>query len=283
MVEDGATEGEDMKAYKGFNKDLKCRDFQYEVGKTYTHKGDLRLCNSGFHIVENPLDALSYYGAARGNRYAEVEADGLSDQTESDSKRVCSSLHIGAEISLKSLIDAGIKFVINKTKSGATSGESAHSATSGDYAHSATSGDSANSATSGDYAHSATSGESAHSATSGESAHSATSGRYAHSATSGDSAHSATSGESAHSATSGDSANSATSGSYANAEALGRNSIAAAIGYGSTAKAALGNWIVLSEYDNNGNVEWVKTVRIDGEKLKANTFYALRKGKFVTA
>ena len=211
MVEDGATEGEDMKAYKGFNKDLKCRDFQYEVGKTYTHKGDLRLCNSGFHIVENPLDALSYYSAARGNRYAEVEADGLSDQTESDSKRVCSSLHIGAEISLKSLIDAGIKFVINKTKSGATSGESAHSATSGDYAHSAT------------------------------------------------------------------------SGRYANAEALGKNSIAAAIGYGSTAKAALGNWIVLSEYYNNGNVKWVKTVWIDGEKLKANTFYALRKGKFVTA
>ena len=226
-----------MKGFKGFDKDLKCRDFQYAVGETYTHKGEVSLCRSGFHFVENPLDALSYYPLANGNRYAEVEADGVSNQTEKDSKRVSSSLKIGAELSLKSLIEFGVKFIFEKAKS-VPDGDSAHSATSGYYAHSATSGNSAHSATSGNSAHSATSGYSAHSATSGYSAHSS---------------------------------------------AMGKNSIAAAIGNGSKAKAAAGNWIVLSEYDRDGNVKSVKTAKIDGKKLKADTFYVLKAGKFVKA
>ena len=281
-----------MKAFKGFDKDLKCRDYQFALGETFTHKGKVSLCNSGFHVVENPLDALSYYGLAQGIRYAEVEADGVSDQTEADSKRVCSTLKIGAELSLKSLIEFGIKFIFKKAKSAPTSDEYAHSATSGNFANSATSGNSAYSATSGNYAYSATSGNSAHSATSGNSAHSATSGNYAHSATTGDYSHSATSGYSAHSATSGYSANSATSGNsahsattgdYAHASAMGKNSIAAAIGKSGEARAAVGNWIVLSEYDKDGNVKTVKTAKVDGKKIKADTLYVLKAGKFVKA
>ena len=236
-----------MKAFKGFDKDLKCRDYQFALGETFTHKGKVSLCNSGFHVVENPLDALSYYGLAQGNRYAEVEADGVSDQTEADSKCVCSTLKIGEELSLKSLIEFGIKFIFKKAKSAPTSDEYAHSATSGNFANSATSGNSAYSATSGNYAYSATSGNSAHSATSGNSAHSATSGNSAH------------------------------------ASAMGKNSIAAAIGKSGEARAAVGNWIVLSEYDKDGNVKTVKTAKVDGKKIKADTFYVLKAGKFVKA
>ena len=245
-----------MKAFKGFDKDLKCRGYQFALGETFTHKGKVSLCNSGFHVVENPLDALSYYGLAQGNRYAEVEADGVSDQTEADSKCVCSTLKIGEELSLKSLIEFGIKFIFKKAKSAPTSDEYAHSATSGNFAHSATSGNYAHSATTGDYSHSATSGYSAHSATSGYSANSATSGNSAHSATTGD---------------------------YAHASAMGKNSIAAAIGKSGEARAAVGNWIVLSEYDKDGNVKTVKTAKVDGKKIKADTFYVLKAGKFVKA
>ena len=240
----------------GFDEDLKCRDYQFALGETFAHKGTLSLCNSGFHVVENPLDVLNYYGVAQGNRYAEVDAEGVSDQKELDTKRVCSTLKIGAELSLKSLIEFGVKFTLEKAKSTPTSGNSANSATSGYSAHSATSGD---------YAHSATSGYSAHSATSGNSAHSATSGDYANSATSGDYA------------------NSATSGDYANSSALGKNAIAVAIGMNSAAKAVLGNWIVLSEYKENGIVKAVKTAKVDGKKIQADTFYTLKKGKFVKA
>ena len=76
-----------MKGYKGFDKDLKCRDKQYEIGKTETHGGDLRLCASGIHFCEYPLDVFTYYAPA-DSRYAEVDASEISDQSEGDSKRV---------------------------------------------------------------------------------------------------------------------------------------------------------------------------------------------------
>ena len=153
-----------LTGYKGFDKDLKCRDKQYVIGKSYTHRGTVKLCEGGLHFVEHPLDAFSYYpilytenGELVKSRYASVEATGVSDETSNDSKRVARSLKINAELSLKNLVDASVKFVLEKS-SKPTSGDDAHSATSGNYAHSATSGNRAHSATSGYGAHSATSG-----------------------------------------------------------------------------------------------------------------------------
>jgi hypothetical protein len=101
-----------MIGYKGFDKDLKSRGFQYELGKTYTHSGTVDLYNSGFPFCENPFDVWSYYGPT--NRFAQVEADGVSDQTESDSKRAAKSLHIGEELTLPRFINAGVKFILDK-------------------------------------------------------------------------------------------------------------------------------------------------------------------------
>src|ERR1700721_1061693 len=101
-----------MKGFKGFDKDLKCRDFQYTLGKTFTHDGKTNLCNSGFHFCENPLDIFGYYPP--GSRFAEVESDDVSSPTDSDSKRVCKSLTIGAELSLSALCGAGLKFILDK-------------------------------------------------------------------------------------------------------------------------------------------------------------------------
>jgi hypothetical protein len=88
-----------MKAYKGFNKDLQCRDMQYEVGKEYEEKV-AKVCNKGFHSCENPLDVFSYYAPA-DSRYCEVEADGQIDKNEDgDSKIASTKLRIGLEIGL---------------------------------------------------------------------------------------------------------------------------------------------------------------------------------------
>jgi hypothetical protein len=70
-----------IKSFKGFNKDLKCRDFQYEVGKTYKHEGNISVCNSGFHACENPFDVLNYYSDIDG-KYCEVEQSGNIQQRE---------------------------------------------------------------------------------------------------------------------------------------------------------------------------------------------------------
>jgi len=270
-----------MKGYKGFNDKLQCspngKPFQYEVGKTYTHQGTISLCNQGLHFVEHPLGAWSYYKPLDGSRFALVEADGVSDETRDDTKRVAQSLTIKAEVKIPALLKAAVEFVFSKVKSSptksATTGDSAHSATTGYYAHSATTGNSAHSATTGDSAHSATTGDSAHSATTGYSAHSATTGNSAHSATTGYSAHSATTGDSAHSATTGNSAHSAVAG---------KECIAASLGFEGQAKGIKGNWLVLAEW-KDGKIKSMGIAIVDGKKINADTFYALKGGKFVEA
>ena len=90
-----------MKGYKGFDKDLKCRDLQYEVGKEAAVDGDIELCKRGIHFCENPHDIFSYYAPGENNRFAVVEADDVSDErNDDDSKRVCKRLTVKAEISV---------------------------------------------------------------------------------------------------------------------------------------------------------------------------------------
>ena len=252
-----------MKGYKGFDKDFKCKDLQYEVGKTFTHTGEVLLCSSGLHFCENPLDVLRYYQPAT-SRYAEVEAEGVSENKEDDSKRVSSSLHVKAEITLSALIGIGVKFLLNKTTTVPTSGNSSPAATSGDSSPAATSGYYSPAATSGNYSHAATSGDYSPAATSGDYSPAATSGNYSPAATSGYYSHAATSGYSSPAAT------------------AGKESIAASLGREGKAKAALGSWIVLAEYKCDSlEVLSVKTAKVDGKKIKADTFYELKKGKFV--
>ena len=102
-----------IKTYKGFDKDLKCRGYQYEVGKEYEHKGFVKCCNSGFHACENPLEVLGYYGPAN-SRYFEVEQSGELQKDDDGSKVASSKISIKCEIGLRGLIDAGVKFILEK-------------------------------------------------------------------------------------------------------------------------------------------------------------------------
>ncbi len=104
---------EKIKGYKGFDKDMKCRGFQYESGKDYTYDGDIECCRSGFHFCENPLEVLSYYPPAT-SRFCKVEGSGNSDRENDGSKISVSNLHIGLEIGLSGIIQAGIKFILDK-------------------------------------------------------------------------------------------------------------------------------------------------------------------------
>lgn len=108
---------ETIKGYKGFNPDLTCRDFQYEVGKEYETDKAV-VCNAGFHFCENPFDVLGFYAPSseKGmNRFCEVEGNGEFDKSEND-KVSCTRIHIGAEIGLNGLIKAEVKFILDKVK-----------------------------------------------------------------------------------------------------------------------------------------------------------------------
>ena len=101
-----------VKGFKGFGPNLTCKNFKFEEGKTYIHDGEVKICNSGFHFCQNPLDIFSYYPPT--SEFAEVEGAGDVQTHKEDSKVACKELHIKAKISLHNLIDFGIKFILNK-------------------------------------------------------------------------------------------------------------------------------------------------------------------------
>ena len=101
---------ETIVAYKGFNKDLKCRGFQYEVGKEY-EEPDAKACEKGFHACEMPLDVLNYYEPGKQSRYCVVEQSGVISKHDDDSKVASSKIKIGAEIGIPGLVKAQIEYV----------------------------------------------------------------------------------------------------------------------------------------------------------------------------
>ena len=127
-----------IRSYKGFDKDLMCKGFQYEVGKEYEEK-KAEACKSGFHACERPLDVLSYYAPAT-SRYCEVEQDGELSREGSDSKVASTKIKIGAEIGIPGLVKAQIEYVRShctnecnaKPGKPATAGDSG-AATAGNY------------------------------------------------------------------------------------------------------------------------------------------------------
>ena len=98
-----------MKSYKGFDKDLKCRGFQYEIGKEY-EEAEAIQCQKGFHACEHPLDVLGYYPPVEGSRYCEVEQSGDISKGDDDTKVASTKIKIGAEIGLKGLIHAAFEY-----------------------------------------------------------------------------------------------------------------------------------------------------------------------------
>ena len=128
-----------IKSYKGFDKDLKCRGFQYEIGKEY-EEDTAKACERGFHACEMPLDVLQYYEPGQGSRYCEVEQDGEISKQGTDSKVASTRIKIGAEIGIAGLVKAQIEYVksrcTNKCNAEpgkpATAGDSG-AATAGDY------------------------------------------------------------------------------------------------------------------------------------------------------
>ena len=133
-----------MKAYKGFNKDMTCRNFQYREGGEYeTDRAE--VCESGFHACENPLDCFAYYHPAEGSIFHEVELGGDIQRGDGDTKCAATKIRIGARVTLAGMIKAGLDFVFAKVKKSKTP-----AATSGDLSTAATSGDLSTAATSGD-------------------------------------------------------------------------------------------------------------------------------------
>jgi hypothetical protein len=217
-------------SYKAFDKNMKCRNFQYEVGKEYEMDGEIKCCNRGFHACKSPMEVWNYYDMLN-SRYAEVEQSGKIDE-EGNSTKVCSShIKIKAELKLADIIKVGVEWLKDITSPSKVKADGALN-DSGDSAQIGSSGDSAQIGSSGYYA------------------------------------------------------KIGSSGYYAKIDSTGEDSIIMCAGNCSIAKAKVGSWITLAEWkwsdEKNHNVPvCVKTEYVDGENIKADTWYQLKNGKFV--
>ena len=308
-------------SYKAFDKNMQCRNFQYEVGKEYEMDGEIKCCNRGFHACKSPMEVWDYYGMLN-SRYAEVEQSGKIEE-EGNSTKVCSShIKIKAELKLADIIKVGVEWlkditspskvkadgVLNdngdRNKQIGSSGDSAQIGSSGDSAQIGSSGDSAQIGSSGDsakigssgyyakigssgyYAQIGSSGDYAQIGSSGYSAKIGSSGNSAQIGSSGNYAQIGSSGNSAQIGSSGDSAQIGSSGYYAKIDSTGEDSVIMCAGNSSIAKAKVGSWITLAEWKwsdekKRGVPVCVKTEYVDGDNIKADTWYQLRNRKFV--
>ena len=229
-------------AYKGFNDDFSCLDFHYEVGKEYEIKGEIKCCERGFHACESPMEVFDYYDMFN-SRFAEVEQSGQIDKEDDNkSTKICSSrIKIKAELKLADIINIGIEWLKDITLSSKVKADIDLNDNGCYSAKIGSSGDSAQIGSSGNYAKIGFSGN------------------YAQIGSSGDSA---------------------------KINSTGEYSVIMCAGKNSAAKAKAGSWITLSEwvYDEEKGItipKCVKTEYVDGKRIKADTWYQLKKGKFI--
>ena len=287
---------ENAKGYKAFAPGMICRGKQYAENTDYEEAGGA-ICGEGMmHYCVNPFDTLNFYDLVDKNGtfsdFAEVEA--LDPPVVgSGGKFATKKLHIGAKLNFAGFVKACIDYtkeqtIDNMPKSEIGTGDYAQIGSSGDYAQIGSSGYSAQIGSSGDSAQIGSSGYSAQIGSAGDYAQIGSSGYSAQIGSSGNSAKIGSSGNSAKIGSSGYSAQIGSSGDYAQINSTGEDSVICCAGSGSVVKAKAGSWITLAEWeysDEKGRFapRCVKTEYVDGEKIKADTWYCLKNGEFVEA
>ncbi|EBK0025304.1 hypothetical protein D2F49_05225 [Salmonella enterica] len=245
--------------FKGFNKDLKCRDFQFKIGKTFHHDGKVEACGSGFHACECPFDVFSYYPPAE-SRYAETISFGVIDREEiGDTKIASASITIKAELTLPQFIQRGIEWIWSKIDKSLeqqimTGYQSA--ATNTGYQSAATNTGNRSAATNTGY----------------QSA--ATNTGYQSAATN--------TGDWSAATNTGDWSAATNTGDWSAAEVSGSQSVAASLGIEGKARASEGGAIVLCYRDEDGELIHIRASKVGENGIMPNTWYQLDKdGEFV--
>jgi hypothetical protein len=257
-----------IKGYKGFDKDLKCRNIQYEINKEYQQEGEIKTCQNGLHFCENPFDVFSHYPPS-DSRYCQVEGNGDISKDRDDTKIACSKLKIGAEIGLKGMIEAGLNFIFEKVcndEKSATGYQAGAQAT-------------------GDQAGAQATGNQAGAQATGYQAGAQATGNQAGAQATGDRAGAQATGYQAGAQATGDMAMASANGSESSVVINGKHAVGCALGYKSKAKGTLGSWLVLAERGEwDGEcypIKNVKSKQVDGVILKDNIFYILQDGEFI--
>ena len=271
---------EKIKAYKGFDRDLKCRGFQYEVGKDYEQGGSIKCCNNGFHACEFPLDAFNYYAPGSNSRYCTVTQSGDIDKEGENSKVASSKIHIETEIGISGIIKAGVKFILDKVN-----WNDNKETNTGDQSAATNTGDRSAATNTGNYSAATNTGYQSAATNTGDRSAATNTGNYSAATNTGYQSAATNTGNRSAATNTGYQSAATNTGNQSAAKVGGNESIAIVTGRDSKAAGAIGDWIVLTERgDWNGKtypIKEVKAFNVDGEKIKADTFYKLVDGDAV--
>ena len=266
---------DNLNGYKAFEPGMICKGKQYQENTDYEEEGG-EICEKGMmHYCVNPFEVLNFYplvnDSGKVSDFAAVKS--LEEPVSGDDgKFATKKLHIGVKLGLPGFVKACIDYlkeetIVNAPNSTVSSGNYAKIGSSGDSAKIGSSGYSAKIGSSGDYAQIGSSGYHAKIGSSGDSAKIGSSGYYAQIGSSGNYAKIGSSGDSAQ------------------IESAGEDSVICCAGHDSAVKAKAGSWITLAEWEysegKHGYVpKFVKTEYVDGERIKADTWYKLIDGEF---
>ncbi|MGI0604216.1 DUF7666 domain-containing protein [Pseudomonas aeruginosa] len=313
-----AASEEVVTAYKGFKQDLTCRGYQFEIGGTYKHEGEVEACASGFHSCEYPLDVFGYYAPGE-SRFAIVKASGQLSRHDDDSKIASATLVVEAEISMPTMISRAIDWImarldnsVEQTVVGDTAsntGNRSAASNTGDYSAASNTGDYSAASNTGDYSAASNTGyqsaasntgyQSAASNTGYQSAASNTgdysaasntgyqsaasnTGDYSAASNTGDYSAASNTGYQSAASNTGNRSAASNTGNRSAAEVSGKESVAASLGIEGRARASAGSAIVLCHRDDEGRLIHIRASKVGENGVEPDTWYQLNaEGEFV--
>ena len=269
-------ENKEIIAYKGFNRDWTCRGYQYEVGKTYEHRGNVKACESGFHACEYPLDVLGYCSPAV-SKFAVVKMSGETSKDSDDTKIASAKITIETEINLPEMVKKAVEWIKGKVdwdaaKVSNTGEQSA--ATNTGYRSVATNTGNRSAATN-------TSSRSVATNTGNRSVATNTGDRSVATNT-GDLSVATNTGDLSVATNTGNWSAATNTGDRSVADVSGEQSIAVALGWQSKAKASIDGAIVCVYRNDDGELIHIKASKVGENNIKADTWYTLDEfGEFI--
>ena len=267
-----------MIVYKGTDKDMKCRSFQFELGKEY-EETEAVLCEKGFHGCEYPLDVFAHYAPA-DSRFFVADLDGVTEEeAEGDSKRSGTKIKLRAEIGIAGIVKAAVEYIKEKAESSKKQ--------TGDYSAATNTGDRSAATNTGDYSAATNTGNWSAATNTGNWSAATNTGDRSAATNTGDRSAATNTGDYSAATNTGNWSAATNTGDRSAATVDGKGSIAIVTGVDSKASGAIGCWLVLTERgDWNGDtypIKEVRAVNVDGEAIKPEVFYKLENGEVVEA
>ena len=285
-----------MIVYKGTDKDMKCRGFQFDLGKEYVEE-EAKLCEKGFHGCEYPLDVFAHYAPA-DSRFFVADLDGVTEEeAEGDSKRSGTKIKLRAEIGIAGIVKAAVEYIKEKAESSknqtgnhsaaTNTGDYSAATNTGDYSAATNTGDRSAATNTGDRSAATNTGDCSAATNTGDCSVATNTGYRSAATNTGYRSAATNTGDCSAATNTGDCSVATNTGYRSAATVDGKESIAIVTGVDSKASGALGCWLVLTDRGGwNGDtfpIKEVRAVKVDGETIKPGVFYKLENGEVVEA